>query len=71
MTNLLNGFATQEEFAEAHDIHPRTVTRYRKQPNGLPWMEFGGKIYIDLDGARQWLARQVRSNARTRKSAAA
>jgi hypothetical protein len=58
--NILDGYVTQDEFAAAHNIHPRTATRYRRQADGLPYIEFGGKIYINIEAARAWLSRQVK-----------
>ena len=57
--SILGGFATEAEFAKANDIHPRTLARYRNQPNGMPHIRWGGKIYIDVAGAREWLHKRV------------
>jgi hypothetical protein len=59
----------QEETAWAADakITQRTSLRYRRQPNGLPFVEFGGKVYIPLEESREWLrARIQRPNKRRR-----
>jgi hypothetical protein len=61
--SILDGYALEEEFAAANNINPRTVARYRNQPNGLPYVKWGGRVFINVDGARQWLAkRTIRRN---------
>jgi hypothetical protein len=61
MTNILDGYQWEREFARDHDIHPRTIARYRNEPDGLPFVEFGGKIFIDVAGARKWIENRTRS----------
>jgi hypothetical protein len=56
--NLLAGYVEQEKFAMQHGINPRTVARYRNL--GLPWLPFGGRVYIPLAEAGEWLRSQVR-----------
>jgi hypothetical protein len=58
--NILDEYAAEAEFAEEHKLSQRTVARYRKRPNGLPWVEFGGRIFIHIPGAKRWLERRVR-----------
>jgi hypothetical protein len=58
--NILSGYAEQSRFASANRLSTRTVARYRNRPNGLPWLEFGGKVFIPLDEAAAWLKAQVR-----------
>jgi hypothetical protein len=64
--NILDGFLPEEDFAKANGICRRTSARYRKQPDGLPYTEFGGRIFIDVPGARAWLERRVRRPNPTR-----
>lgn len=58
--NLLAGYETEAEFAKRHDLSPRTVARYRNEPDGLPFMFWAGRIYIHLAGAADYMARRVR-----------
>ena len=59
MTNLLADFATKEDWARAHNITKRTADKYRAK--GLPWVRFGGRIWIGpTDAARRWLLANVR-----------
>ena len=57
---LSNEYVTEAKFAEANGIHQRTAARYRNEPDGLPFVEFGGRIYIHLPRAREWLEARVR-----------
>ena len=70
-STILEGYQHEAEFARAHNLNPCTVRRYRRQPDGLPWVQFGGRIYIDVDGAREWLRRQTRSSNPVRRDARA
>ena len=58
--DILAGYAEHNEFAKINNISPRTVARYRNRANGLPSVEFGGRIYIPLDEASAWLKSQIR-----------
>jgi len=61
--SILDGYVPEEDFAAAHDVNPRTVARYRNQPDGLPYVKWGGRVFIDVNGAREWLAkRTIRRN---------
>jgi hypothetical protein len=63
--SILDGFVPEEDFAEAHNVNPRTVARYRNQPDGLPYVKWAGRVYIHVLGARDWLAkRTIRRNQR-------
>ena len=39
--DLLAGYETEAEFAKRHNLSPRTVARYRNEPDGLPFMFLG------------------------------
>jgi hypothetical protein len=66
--DILAGYAEQDEFAKANRISSRTVARYRNQPNGLPWVEFGGKVRIPLDLGKDWLRSRIRNPNQRRKA---
>jgi len=57
--SILDGYVPEEDFAAAHDVNPRTVARYRNQPNGLPYVKWGGRVFIDVNGAREWLGEKT------------
>jgi hypothetical protein len=58
---ILGGYVEESQFAADNDIHLRTSARYRNLPNGLPYIEWGGKIYIHIEGARAWLRSRAKS----------
>jgi hypothetical protein len=63
---ILDGYVPEDEFARDNKVSKRTVAGYRKQPNGLPYVEWAGRIYIPVDRARDYLAARVRHpNPRT------
>jgi hypothetical protein len=66
--SILEGYVTERQFAEDHDISPRTVHRYRRQADGLPYVEFAGRIWINMPLARQWLDGRLRQANPRRKS---
>ena len=51
--SILAGYIREDKFATAANISLRTSARYRGQPDGLPFLEFGGRIYIPIDAARE------------------
>jgi hypothetical protein len=57
---ILEGYVQQAQFAADNGISERTVKRYRDQPDGLPWVAFGGKVFIPILEAGEWLRRRVR-----------
>ncbi len=58
--DILAGYVEQHEFARIHHITARTVARYRDRVDGMPWVQFGGRIYIPVCEAGEWLKSQVR-----------
>jgi hypothetical protein len=68
--SILDGYQHEAVFAHANKISQRTVARYRNETDGLPHVEFGGKIYIPVAEAKAWLqARVKRPNPSRRKAA--
>lgn len=66
--NILTDYAPEEKFAEANNISIRTAERYRAQPDGLPFVEFGGRIYIPIEESREWLRSRIKRPNHERKS---
>jgi hypothetical protein len=58
--NILDGYVLEEDFARENKISPRTSAEYRKQPNGLPYALWGGRVYIHVQGGREYLAARTR-----------
>lgn len=46
---FLATYEKEEDWAEAHGISQRTAKRYRALPNGLPFLVFGGWVWIPKD----------------------
>ena len=69
--SILADFDLEEDFAKNNGpISTKTSKRYRDQPNGLPSLEWGGRIYIGpRDEARQWLLKRVKRPNPRRKTA--
>jgi hypothetical protein len=58
---FLEDFDHRDDFAKAAEVCPRTVSRYCHQPDGLPHLEFGGRLYIGpRSEAREWLLKRVK-----------
>jgi hypothetical protein len=66
---FLAGYALQEVIAKESRVSKRTLARYRNQPNGLPYMEWGGKIYIPRDEGREYLRSRIKRPNQRRRSA--
>jgi hypothetical protein len=67
--DILADCVEQHQFARIHHITPRTVARYRNRADGLPWLAFGGRIYIPVREASDWLKAQVRHPNKRRSAA--
>lgn len=56
--DILSDYAPEPEMARALKVKPRTLYRYRNQPDGLPYAEIGGRIYYHIPTTRKWLEEQ-------------
>jgi hypothetical protein len=66
-TKFLDLYAPEAAWAVEHNVSQRTVKRYRDAPNGLPYLVWGGEIYIPRhEGAEYIRARVKRRNQRRR-----
>jgi hypothetical protein len=63
---VLDDYVELPEFARTEvKRHPRTVRRWTREPDGLPFTTMGQTVLIHLPTARQWLAdRMVKPNPR-------
>ena len=68
-SSILDEYMTEAEFAKEHSLCQRTVSRYRHKPDGIPFAQFGGRIYVHVPGAKKWLERRTRQ-LNPRRSAA-
>jgi hypothetical protein len=59
--NFLADFIREEEFCADTGICRKTCQRYRNLPDGLPYLDWGGKTWIGpMPAAREWLLRRVK-----------
>jgi hypothetical protein len=64
---FLAQYTKESDWAEAHGICQRTVARYRER--GLPYLFFGGYVWIPKLEGRDWIAGRVkRRNVRRRRT---
>ena len=56
--NFLAEYDKECDWAQELGISQRTAARYRA--SGLPFLEFGGLIWIPKRGGREWIANRVR-----------
>ena len=73
--NLLDGYVTRDEAASALGVTKRSLINYENEPNGLPRVPFGGRVYYRVESLREWLAKRERqlnptSSVRRRRMAA-
>ena len=62
--DILSEYQSQAEAAREGRVSERTIARKRREPDGIPWMEWGGKVYVHRDGYRDYLARRIHRNGR-------
>jgi hypothetical protein len=68
-TSLLEGYVDEPEASRQLKKHPRTLKRYRDQPDGLPHVKVGNRTLYRVEAVREWLlARERRPNPRRTSS---
>jgi hypothetical protein len=67
--NILEGYARPEDFGRENRVSTKTLAKYRKQPDGLPYVMFANKVWIPVDRAREWLERRIKNPNPTKKRA--
>jgi hypothetical protein len=64
--DFLSAYVKEADWAGGHGISQRTAARYRAQ--GLPFLTFGGFVWIPKNEGREWIASRVkRRNPRRRR----
>jgi hypothetical protein len=58
--SVLAGYTEQAVWSRINKVSTRSTARYRNLPDGLPWVEFGGRIYIPNSEAAAWLKSRIR-----------
>jgi hypothetical protein len=66
MSDFQDEYTLEEEWAAKRSISQRTVARYRQLPNGLPFLVFGGRIYIPNREGDEWIRSMIRRPNRSR-----
>jgi hypothetical protein len=69
--SILDGWVDEDQFAADNQVAKRTVARYRNQPSGLPYVEWGGKVYINVQAAREWLQSRLKRRNQSHRHTAA
>jgi excisionase family DNA binding protein len=59
-SRLLENFLTFEELAKDLGCHPRTIIRWTRQPNGLPYTTMGKTPLIHVAEWQKWLVSRTR-----------
>ena len=72
-TELLDDCLEIEAFAHTIKRHPRTVIRWMREPDGLPYTRLGKTPLIHVPTAREWLLSRMRhpNQRRSRRAARA
>lgn len=52
---LLQDYRPEPEVAKALNVAPVTMYRWRNRPDGLPYLELGGRIHYHVPTVRQWI----------------
>jgi len=71
-TGFLDDFREISKFAADIGRHPRTVNRWMRQADGLPYTCLGNRTFVHIPTAREWLLSRMRrpNPRRTNKDAA-
>jgi hypothetical protein len=59
-SSLFEDYVDLALFADNVDRDPRTVRRWMRGPNGLPYTRIGNRILIHIPTARDWIFRRMR-----------
>lgn len=62
---LLEDYIDLDPLAEELERHPRTVIRWTKEPDGLPYTRLGNRTIFHIPTTREWIFKRMRRpNAR-------
>ncbi|KPM13724.1 helix-turn-helix domain-containing protein [Citromicrobium bathyomarinum] len=67
---LLDEYLNREQLAHELKVNPRTVMRWQNLPNGLPFVELGGRILYRRASVMEWIASKERFPNQRRRAAA-
>ena len=57
---LLDDFITRDELAAELRVSPRTVMRWQARPDGLPYVELGGRTLYRRSTILDWIGSHER-----------
>ena len=66
---LLDEFITRDELAAELRVSPRTVMRWQARPDGLPYVELGGRTLYRRSSVLDWIGSHERRPNPRRKAA--
>lgn len=65
--SLLDDYLDRPSLAAELRVTERTLIRWQQQPDGLPYVELGGRILYRISSVRDWIeSRERRPNPRRR-----
>ncbi len=53
--SLLSDYLTRDQLAAELHVAPRTVARWQDQPNGIPYVEMGGRVLYRRQSVMAWI----------------
>lgn len=69
--SLLQDYLTRDQLASELHVTTRTVARWQDQPDGIPYVEMGGRILYRRQSILAWIeSRERRPNQRRARKAA-
>ncbi|MEI9899636.1 MAG: hypothetical protein WDN31_05240 [Hyphomicrobium sp.] len=66
---ILDEYLPREQLAKDMNVTVRTLDRWARAPDGLPFTKIGGRIFFRIASVRAWLAARERAPNPTRKGA--
>lgn len=61
--NILDGYATRKQIADAIGVTERTISRWTDLRDGLPVTKIGNRVLYRVEAVRAWIAaREVSRN---------
>jgi hypothetical protein len=59
MSQAFDQLETVKQVAARLNKHPRTIMRWTREPDGLPFLRLGQIPYIHLPSAQAWIERRI------------
>lgn len=68
--NILEGYVDEETLATATGRSTRTIKRWRNEPDGLPYVKLGCRVYFNVESTKRWIAaKETQRNPSRRRGA--